>query len=189
MRFFLKLFGVLIGGTVLGLAATWFTVVRGAMPGGLENGVWATSLATGSAQGDSYTRAAVALHGLLALNRRETIYFTASRDASGAALDGHCRYVVAGRDPDARWWSVTAYGADDYLIPNPENRYSVGKTDVERDAQGRFAIAVGGPPGNPNRIALAPGHFTLTLRLYNPGADVALDPGQAELPTVTKAGC
>ena len=32
---------------------------------------------------------------------------------------------------------ITAYGADDYLIPNPAHRYSVSETDIARIMQDR----------------------------------------------------
>src|ERR1700744_2981285 len=127
---------MLIAGIVLGLLATWFTIIRGNMPGGVSDGPWKTNLLIGSSGGGIYTRADVAVHGLLALNRSETIYYTASADDGNEALDGKCSYLITGRDPPTRWWSITVYGADDFLIPNPAGRYSISKTSVTRDASG-----------------------------------------------------
>jgi len=179
----------MLSGVAIGVFATWLTVVRGAMPGGIANGPWRTSLAVASAAGDPYTRARVAIHGLLALNRRETIYYTAVRSEDGSRLDGSCTYEIAGRDPDARWWSITAYGADDFLIPNQWNRYSVSKTSVARDHAGTFIARAGGPESGTNWIPLAPGPFSLTLRLYNPGPDVVREPGDVPLPSIRKVSC
>ena len=189
MNLALKISAVVIVGALLGLFATWIAVVRGDMPGGVSNGPWKTSLAIGSTQSDPYTRASVALHGLFALNRSETIYYTATSDADGNALDGACRYEIAGRDPDARWWSITAYGADDFLIPNPANRFSVAKTTVQHNANGSFAVQVGGANNSANWIPTGAGAFSLTLRLYNPGPTAAIDPVQTMLPTLKKVGC
>jgi hypothetical protein len=185
----LKILAVLVVGTAIGLFATWIIVFRGGMPSAIANGPWRTSLATGSEQGDPYTRASVAVHGLLALSRIETLYFTATQDSDGNSLDGRCTYVVSGRDPDARWWSVTAYGSDDYLIANPAHRYSVSATSVARNKDGSFAIAVGGERKDTNWIPTADGPFALTLRLYNPGAVTSLDPETAQLPTLKKVSC
>src|ERR1700679_716326 len=85
-------------GVLLGLALTWFTVFRGDMPGGVTDGPWRTNLSIGAATGDAMTRASVALHVLLALKRSETLYYTASADSSGAALDGACTYKISGHD-------------------------------------------------------------------------------------------
>lgn len=189
MRIALKILAVLVVGAALGLFVTWATVVRGSMPGGVFDGPWKTNLAVGSEQSDPYTRAAVALHGLFALNRRETIYYTATADSDGRRLDGGCRYAVEGGDPQARWWSITAYGADDFLIPNPAARYSVAKTTVARRADGSFAVTVGGSAGGSNWIPVRAGSFSLTLRLYNPSPAVALDPEHAALPALKRVSC
>jgi hypothetical protein len=156
---------------------------------GVTNGPWKTNLTSGSAQNDPYQRAAVAVHGLFALNRSEAIYYTASTDNDGHALDSGCRYEITGRDPDARWWSITAYGVDDYLIPNPAHRYSVSKTAIARDAGGDFVAQVGGDAGGDNWIPVAPGRFSLTLRLYNPGPAILVDPAHAALPALKKVSC
>jgi hypothetical protein len=184
-----RIVAVVVAGVVLGLLATWITM-RG-MPDNVSDGVWKTNLAVGSPQSDPYTRARVALHGLFALNRRETIYYTATRDDGGERLDGRCRYEIDGRDPNARWWSITAYGADDFLIPNSQNIYSVSQSSIRRQKDGSFQVAVGGARGtaDANWIPAGNGAFSLTLRLYNPGPDVALDPSQAALPSLKKVSC
>jgi hypothetical protein len=189
MSFFLKSLVTVILGTVLGLAATWAVAFRGDMPGGIDDGPWRTNLSIGSAAGDMRTRAAVALHGLLALNRSETIYYSATTDDSGARLDGACTYGIVGRDPDSRWWSITAYGADDYLIANAAGHYSVSKNSVARDSAGAFVADVSASSRAANWIPVAKAPFSLTLRLYNPGAGVAADPAHAALPKIEKVSC
>lgn len=189
MNFALKIVAVVVAGILIGLLVTWVRLVPGGLPGGTENGPWHTNLATGSAQSDPFTRAAVALHGLFALKKSETVYYDATTDADGNSLDGRCRYEIVGGDPDARWWSITAYGPDDYLIPNPGNHYSVAKTTVSHEANGSFRIAVGGPGNAANFIATGAGRFSLTLRLYNPGPTVQLDPADAVLPRIQKVAC
>jgi hypothetical protein len=189
MHWALKSLIVTVAGIVLGLAVTWITIVHGDMPGGVSDGPWKTNRAVGSAQSDPYTRASVAVHGLFALNHKETLYYTATTDENGGALDGACRYEIVGRDPDTRWWSITAYGADDFLIPNSANRYSVAKTTVQRRADGSFTIEVGRTANGVNWIPVQPGAFSLTLRLYNPGPTTSIDPSQTALPTLKKVGC
>jgi len=189
MSLLLKSLAVLIVGTFLGLAATWVVVSYGDMPGGIADGPWRSNLAIGSAAGDMHTRAAVALHGLFALNRSETIYYTAMTDNAGNRLDGGCAYRVSGRDPDTRWWSITAYGADDYLIANAAKRYSVSKNSVTRDAGGDFVADISTAPRAGNWIYVAHAPFSLTLRLYNPGARVTADPAHAALPKIERVSC
>jgi hypothetical protein len=188
MKLGMMISAVLVG-TALGLFATWLAVVRVAVPGGVENGSWRTDVAAGNPRGNPYTRARVALHGFLALNARETVYYTATHDSEGQRLDGRCVYEISGHDPDARWWSITAYGPDEFLIPNPANRYSVSRTTVSREADGAFLVQVGGANDGANWIPLGPGRFSLSLRLYNPGPRVVFDPARVVLPTVKKVSC
>lgn len=194
MHVALKILGVVVVGVPLGLAATWVVTRGGDMGGSVADGPWKTSLVVGSSQSDPYTRARVALHGLLALKRDETIYYTATTDDEGHPLDGHCVYEIKGRDPSTRWWSITAYGDDDYLIPNDENLYSISASSVARAQNGTFHIQVGGLNVHQNKvdanwIPTGTKTFSLTLRLYNPGPDVALDPADAVLPTLKKVSC
>jgi len=129
------------------------------------------------------------VHGLLALNRNETIYYNAARDSQGNSLAGNCIYRIIGRDPDARWWSITAYGADEYLIANRAHRYSVSKDSIVRRGDGTFvAIASRGQAGA-NWIPVGDGRFSLTLRLYNPGAAVRENPGGVNLPSIARTSC
>ncbi len=189
MKIALKILAVLVIGTLLGLTATWAFVIRGAMPGGVSDGPWKTNLLIGSGGGDMATRASVAVHGLLALNRSETIYYSAYTDDTGNVLDGNCTYLVSGRDPPTRWWSITAYAADDFLIPNPAHRYSVSKNSVTRNAAGDFVATVSRKPSGKDWIAVAGAPFSLTLRLYNPDASVAADPTHVTLPSIKKGSC
>jgi hypothetical protein len=188
MRTIAKAIVSVAAGIALGVGTTWLAV-RGGLPGGVDDGPWQTSLAIGSANGDALTRASVALHGLFALNRSETIYYTARSDDTGAALTGACTYRVSGRDPATRWWSITAYGADDFLIPNPGKHYSVSKNSVTRDAGGTFAATVSAKQAPADWIAVTDAPFSLTLRLYNPDKSVAADPAHAKLPAITKVSC
>jgi hypothetical protein len=189
MRRALRILVVIIVGTVLGLVATWATVIRGTMGGDIIDGPWHTSLYVGSSRGSPYLRANIAVHGLLALGREETIYYTAANDSDGHALDGHCVYQIDGRDPPARWWSITAYGADDFLIRNDADRYSVSMNTVTRRADGTFAVTLSKAQVEGNRIPIAEEHFDLTIRLYHPQAEVAANPARVALPVIWKIAC
>jgi hypothetical protein len=184
-----KILAMLIVGVALGLAATWLTAIRGSMGAGVMDGPWATSLYTGSSEGGPYLRARIAVHGLLALSREETMYYTALTDSDGSVLNGNCTYRLEGRDPPSRWWSVTAYGADDFLIPNEFNRYSVSMNAVGRDTDGNFAVTLSKTKTKGNWNPVVPGRFDLTIRLYNPQAEVVADPAHVQLPAIKKVSC
>ena len=82
---------------------------------------------------DYATRAGVAMVGLGANLAADALYPNAQVDGQGEPLDGSRRYRLhfkAGELPPVKaFWSVTAYGADDYLIANPMQRYALGDRD------------------------------------------------------------
>ncbi len=190
----LKILGVIVGGLLIGLGLTWFTINAG-LGTALQNGAWWTDPAIGSPGAGPYGRAAVARAGLLALNKSETVYFTATTDDAGEALSTKCSYRLEGSPLTTRWWSITAYGADHYLIPNPAKRYSQAMNTVVRNADNGFTISVN--PTGSGRNGIPTGYdgngdgaaFSLTLRLYNPEEETYSDLAGLALPTITREAC
>ncbi len=177
----------------LGLATAYQAVRSGLSGGEVSNGPWRTSFVTGSSDADLHTRARVAVGGLLALAPSETVYWNADTDADGQALDARCDYRVDGDELAARWWSITAYGADHFLIPNDAGRFSFSQTTLARAPGGPWAIVVSSEPnaGNwlPSGRAGASGPFALTLRLYNPQPAVYEEPRAVALPRIVREAC
>lgn len=165
----------------------------GFMRGNVRVGAWDTNLNTGSAEADASLRAGIALGGLLALNRSETIYFNATTDDDGNQLLSNCSYRVVGKELPSRWWSITAYGADNFLIDNPQNRYSFSMATLPRDADGNYTIQVGGNPSAANYLPVgSPAEslaFALTLRLYNPTPEAAANVAALHLPAIHRERC
>lgn len=64
---------------LVGLGSAWLWLTR-VGPSGVDAGVWRVNLLAGSPNADAYTRARVALGALLALDRRETLYYIARTD-------------------------------------------------------------------------------------------------------------
>jgi hypothetical protein len=182
--------GVVVLGIALGLGSAAVALRQEGMGGGVAVGPWKMDLAAGSTSADMYTRARVALYGLLALDRKETLYYTAATDGAGAVLSGDCTYVLEGRDLAARWWSVTAYGPDSYLMPNDAGIYSFSKTTVKHEADGRYVVRISAEKQDGNWLPVKPGErFDMTARFYNPDASVYAAPGDAALPSITKESC
>jgi len=179
------------GGLLLGLGAAWAVTGGGLRGGSITNGVWSTSLGYGTKATDPLTRAAVARAGLLALPAKETVYWMARTDSADAPLDGNCRYRLSGPQLDARWWSVTLYDTDGYLVDNDARIWSVNGANVASDDDGRWRVTIS--PDKPSEGAWLPGAagqpFHLTLRMYNPGSAFRADPRAAELPTIVREEC
>ena len=192
MRRALAITALVLAAIVIGVVSAIVSVRSQFAAGGVKSGPWATNDNVGSSGAGAYLRAGVALGGLLALNQTETVYYTAVADGDGEALRSSCTYRVEGRDPAARWWSITAYGDDHFLIPGTDRRFSVDKTAVERGDDGAFVVRVGGDARARNWIATGGGEpraFSLTLRLYNPEPGVTADLARAELPRIVRETC
>lgn len=187
----LKILVAVSFGVVLGGMSIVVTLRGGSLgEGGVQNGPWNANLAVGGADADIYTRASVALGGLLALSKEETIYYTAFTDNEGLTLSENCTYEVSGQDPATRWWSITAYAADHYLPLNDDGRLSMAQSTVARASDGSFTIVVSPDPEDVNWISSrGAGKFSLTLRLYNPERAVYEAPATTTLPTITRRTC
>jgi hypothetical protein len=187
VKIILGILVAIILGSAIGIGSALLVFEGGVNASGVSNGAWRTNLSAGSRQADMYTRAWIALHGLFALNQSETIYFQASTDDNGQALSGDNVYRIEGKAPDSRWWSITVYGADDFLIPNELNRYSYSGNSVSYGPDGKFTIYLSKiqkpgdwlPLGNQKK-------FNLSLRLYNPGESIRKSPAMVELPHIIK---
>ncbi len=155
-----------------------------------HNGPWRTSATTGSSAANPWERAAVALAGLYALTPQEAVYYTAFTDSSGEVLRGECRYRVSGVPPPARWWSLTAYGADHYLVPNPAGLYARHAGNLPPSPDGRFDISLAPQAMAEGSLPTpAKGPYSLTLRVYNPAPEVLAQLATLPLPTIVREGC
>ena len=186
----LKLAGVVTLGLLAGAASAFVSMKHFGM-GSEEHMGWAGSRVTGSSEAGPLLRARVALTGLLALNRSQAIYFTRKVDDLGEPLREGCHYRLSGGSLPGRWWSITAYAADDYLPQNADDALSVDASEVRPDATGAWE-AEAGPARNPAMPWLSTrraGNFDLTLRIYNPTEQAQRDFGTIAFPKVERISC
>lgn len=156
----------------------------------IQAGPWRTTLSAGSAEANIYERAAIAIAGLYALSRQETLYYTAFVDSDGQPLDGRCDYRLRGLPLPARWWSLTMYGAEHYLVPNSADLYSRHADNLEFEADGSFYIPVSAQAQSRNWLpAPDDGEFSITARLYNPDPAVFRDLSAVALPEIRRGAC
>ena len=160
------------------------------------DGTWSTPPLNLGAYGTDYnTRAAVAMVGLGANLPQDALYPNTSLDHEGKQLMGDQRYRLhfkANQLPPVKaFWSVTAYGADEFLIENPLKRYALGDRDaLTFNADGSLDIwiqaqAPGTPAQRSNWLPVkAQAPFLLNARLYWPKDD-ALSGGW-KMPTVER---
>ncbi len=156
---------------------------------------WQTPPAMLGNYGTDYnTRAVVAMIGLGANLPADAIYPNTRVDAKGQPLDGSQRYRLHFRaeelPPVNAFWSVTAYGPDDFFIDNPLQRFALGDRDpLLFNADGSLDLLVQATPpeGDMKRNWLPVKHgqpFLLNARLYWP-KPTALS-GQWGMPAVER---
>lgn len=124
-------------------------------------------------------RALLALIGLGANLNADASYPNCQLDAAGNRLDGSKQYVLhfdKGQTPPANaFWSLTIYGADDFLVDNPINRYTLGdRNNLQYNADGSLDIYIQheepGTDKKANWLPAPTGAFSLTMRIYWPQA-------------------
>lgn len=126
-------------------------------------------------------RAMVALKGFGANPVSAALYASAHRDSDGKPLEagGHYRLrFEKGALPPMKtdgFWSVTAYNDEDFLIPNPLNRYAVNDRSplvFNEDGSLDFLLQPEAPEeDNPLKVNWLPtgnGKFHLFMRIYCP---------------------
>lgn len=199
LKFLIKLGAAAVATVLLSAALLAINISDNLDNMNAKNGDWVTSVATGSKDAGTMLKAAVALGGLLASTQENSMYYRLST-VHGEPLRLNCRYRIEGDDYDADWWSITAYGWDNYLMPNPQRRYSFNNENLERNADGSWAITVAaseqpgnwlpvGPSGAADWRKVGDYDFDLLLRLYTPGDAYLKTPQSAALPTVTMEAC
>lgn len=177
-------------GIVLGAASAWATLEIWSKGSGERYGQWTFNRAAGSSAAGPYTRAIIAREGLLALSAREALYFNLTEDQDGRSLSEDCIYELAGREPAARWWSVTLYAEDAYLAQNSDHAHSVDASHVQTGPDGIWRIRIApvrGDAANWLSSRAARRDFSLTLRVYNPQRDFRADADT--LPRLRRSSC
>ncbi|NKF23521.1 DUF1254 domain-containing protein [Solimonas marina] len=163
-------------------------------PRATVDGWWTPPASLGVYGTDYPMRAVVAMVGLGANQPADAMYPNTDEDLDGQKLDGshsyHMHFAAGALPPVDAFWSITAYGPDDFLIPNDEHRYAIRDRDaLSFNADGSLDLYFGPtlPTGAPesNWLPVKRGeHFLLNARLYWPKAS-ALN-GSWHLPPVRR---
>lgn len=188
MKFLMKIVLSLLVALMAGFISAYLMIEKNSAASAVRNGSWAINTNIGAQDTDPYVKAHVALHALLALNKSEAIYFVANEDQEGKPLQGGCTYKVTGQSIDARWWTITAYGSDDFLIPGGEGHFAVSVNELG-NTKFSFPIAPSLKAGTTGLVTAEAAQFSLLLRTYNPSPSLLNDPASAALPVIQKESC
>lgn len=120
-------------------------------------------------------RAMIAMGGLGANPTDVAVYARTNTDAAGVSLSGEKTYTIHFESlppvKDGGFWSVTAYGSDDYLIANDLGRYCINeRSDFVLNEDGTLDIVLSkeAPENQANWLPVGEGEFHLFLRIYLP---------------------
>lgn len=138
-------------------------------------------------QGKYEIRASAAYIGLYGNDLEEAYYPISYADADGKSYDGSkYNYLIHFESHEippvgpGGFWSITIYDEDQFMVPNPMNRYSIGdRSRLSYNDDGSLDIyiqhASPGVDHENNWLPAPDGKFSLSLRMYMPSPR-ALDP-------------
>jgi hypothetical protein len=151
------------------------------LPNGSFRNGWVVQPPTiGNFGTDYYNRAVIARNGLTANTPKEAIYIGGLTGSDGNRLSGANRYSVTFKvlPPfvEPGFWSLTLYNsANNYTVPNPLNRYTLGSDDktLKRNPDGSLTLYLQkdspGAAQEANWLPAPEGDYYLILRAYAPG--------------------
>ncbi len=131
---------------LLGLGTAAWVILRPPFRPVIRNGAWMTNFKVGSPDAGLYLRAFIALTGLFALNKTETVYYRAATDDAGEPLRADRDYIISGVELPSRWWAIILYGDDHMLIQNEAGRQSYNMGNLAREPDGSFRIHLSATP-------------------------------------------
>jgi hypothetical protein len=178
---------------LLGLGTAWYMVQAGTRLSTRTFGPWAAWTGAGRPEAEPYTRAHVALNGLLPVSSTSEIAFRAKADSDGSRLTSGCDYAVVMEDFEPQWWSLAVFDGNGRLVPNPAERHGFMSGAVMREPDGRtlVTVALDARPGNwlpsgrSNRIVLV-------LTIQDATWAAAIHDGatlKGPLPRIVRTGC
>jgi hypothetical protein len=137
---------------------------------------------------DLLTIAQVAVYGPYALTKKEVIYLSTNTDSDGNTIDPKADYVISGKKLDAKYWSITAYDENGFLIKNPINIYSYNLETVKYEADSTsYKINLSGSEKKENWLPVNNvSKASLIIRLYLPSDQLRDNLTVEALPTIQK---
>ena len=152
----------------------------------IQNGCWKGNNLAEVGKNQLLT-ARIAAATLYALNPSEVIYLVAKEDSKGEKLSSENDYVIKGTPLDARYWSITLYGEDYFLVPNETNRFSYNLHNVKYESNSSFVINISSLKKEHNWLPSGDkGKFYLTIRMYHPQEHVYKNIESVQLPIIEK---
>ncbi len=160
--------------------------------GSIDIGPWKAWPLAQTENADPYAKAHRARAGKLLLGQAEGLAFVATNDSNGDALTTDCRYMVRGRTPQARLWTLHATDANDALMQIDRGfPQAYPSQSVLKDPAGIFEIEIANRPAAGNWLAVAKGSmpFKLVLTLFDTPTASSSRLIDLYMPDIVRLGC
>jgi hypothetical protein len=177
---------------LLGLGTAWYMIQAGTRLSTRTIGPWVTWAAAGRPEAEPYTRAYIALNGLLAVSSTSELTFQAKTDSGGDRLTSACDYAIVMDEFEPSWWSLAVFDGAGKLIANAAERYGFTSGTAMREPDGRTVVTLARdarpgnwlPSGRSNRVVLV-------LTVQDASWAAAIHDGGASkvLPQVVRTAC
>lgn len=154
----------------------------------IRNGAWNANRKMEMGR-DRLLTARIATAATFALDPSEAVYMVAEGDTERRKFDAAYDYIIEGdsRWLNARYWSITMYAPDFFLVPNEAQRFSFNVMNTTFDEQGGFRIHISSKKQEGDWLpSVSNGHFYLLLRLYHPEPAFFGHLNEVPLPTITR---
>ena len=168
-------------------------LIEGLSERGIKNDPWKTHLGVRRKQTSRIKKAAIARIGLGANDSDETIYWDAYEDDHNMDLRSENEYKIIFRgEPavnykDHGFWSLTVYGYDKFLVPNPDYKYRIRSTNEKKimtEAPNSILLSRNKPNYTVNWIPLPSYNekISAAFRCYRPCDELRTNSGNCFLP-------
>lgn len=153
---------------------------------------WTAYPLAGTVDADPFSKSRLSRDAGITLGAAEGVVFRTRSDSDGNGLLANCNYVIEGRAPPARFW--TLHAEDEFGIAGrtldkglPESLHS-GNLIYQQDGAMVISVSRNARPNNWLAISL-PSSFTLVMTLYD--SPVAANKGliETKFPIVRKIAC
>lgn len=169
MRVLLFILAVALCGIALGGASAWYSIQSIHGFGAIRSGPWAAFPFAGQSEVDPYTIAKSVAEGSVPIGATEGLAFEAITDSAGDALQMNCSYVLEGKTPPSKLWTLVAYQpGGDPAEASPGGRPALYSGSILHFADGSFRVAISSLPEPGNWMGITgKSRFRLVLRLYD----------------------
>jgi hypothetical protein len=138
---------------------------------------------------DRLLTARIATAATFALDPSEAVYMVAEGDSERRGFDAAYDYIIEGNAAwlDARYWSITMYAPDYFLVPNDADRFSFNMMNTAIAEDGSFRIVISPEEREGDWLpSVQEGGFYLLLRLYHPEPAFFQHLDSVPLPVITR---